>query len=32
MWAYLVVVIFIAYKMNWGEPVVDEKKQGGDEA
>ncbi|MDI9493395.1 MAG: hypothetical protein QM289_02715 [Bacillota bacterium] len=27
MWAYLVVVIFIAYKLNWGEPVVDKKSK-----
>lgn len=32
MWAYMVVVILIAYLMNWGEPVLDEKKQGGDDA
>jgi putative solute:sodium symporter small subunit len=31
MWAYMVVVILIAYLMNWGEPVLDEKKQGGDD-
>ncbi len=32
MWAYMVVVILIAYLMNWGEPVPEDKKQGGGEA
>lgn len=31
MWAYMVVVLFIAVRDNWGEPKVGEKAVGGGE-
>ena len=33
MWAYMVVVILVAYLMNWGEPKTPEaQKKGGETA
>lgn len=29
MWGYMVIVILIAYLLNWGEPVLNGKKEGG---